>query len=167
MQPPYLYRGTLGHAIQSCPYADADERLTALCAEHYTDTASHPEADPGDIESRLRQLCSAGVPDSYIVSRVLDCQDVGLLIHDCETWRRLSWHDTYSVRDGEDVYILYVVVEEWTGEWADVWEPLDGSEEIPANADWESPEPYRQAEDILLNRLGLTRDDLTDETSCL
>ena len=55
--------GTLDHAIQSCPYADADERLTALCAEHCTDTASHPGADPVDIESRLRQLCSAGVPE--------------------------------------------------------------------------------------------------------
>ena len=40
--PPYTYRGTLARAVRTCPYADADARLTALCEEHGADTAAHP-----------------------------------------------------------------------------------------------------------------------------
>lgn len=42
--PPYTYRGTLARAVQTCPYADADARLTALCEEHGTDPGAPPRA---------------------------------------------------------------------------------------------------------------------------
>lgn len=165
--PPYEFRGTLDRAIQTCPHTDADERLAMLCEGYGIDTATLPESHIWGTESHLHRLCDAGVPDEDVIRYVLDCQSVVLLDHDCETWRRLSWNENSAMVDGKMIYGLDVTVEEWTGEWDDEWVPLDDSEELPAGADWEAPEDRLRAEDSLLSRLGLTRDDLTDETRYL
>lgn len=159
--PPHTFRGTLARAVQTCPYADADARLTALCEEHGTDTKNTPEPHARGAEARLRRLRDTGVPCGEIIGYVLDCQDAVLIEHDTATWRRLRWHENHPSRGAS---ARTVTVEEWTGDWDDEWEPLDDSEELPANADWEAPEGYRTAEDTLLSRLGLTRGDLTDST---
>lgn len=162
--PPYTYRGTLARAVQTCPYADADARLTALCEEHGTGTKNTPGPHTWGTEERLRRLRDAGVPCGEVIGYVLDCQDAVLIEHDTATWRRLRWHENHPARDDGRTCTRTVTVEEWTGDWDDEWEPLDDSEELPATVDWEAPEGYRTAEDTLLSRLGLTRDDMTDST---
>ena len=91
---------------------------------------------------------------------------------------RLAWHDTSYLPDtvretGE------VIIEGWTAglvhkasvtlevldnDDGETWIAQEGEEELPDGADWEDREPFEQAEDRLLTRLGMTRADLTDET---
>lgn len=166
------WRGRLGEAFHLDPIGMT---LQLVAAYETWDVRSHSPIndEPRSNEDLLRALSEAGASDLWVAQQLFEDSNVEVI----HPRRRLHWTTTERPQPTSSetgVYIAEdwraatvrasVTVDVWNDE-AEEWLPEDGDWEIlPASADWEAPEDYQRAEDALLSRLDLTRDDLTDET---
>ena len=147
--------GTLAEAIRS------DDRITdrlGLLCRVYDVEDTDENGDLREAQDILADLAQASVADDEIVEVLFDDPQASAVIGLRLRWKEDTRTDTFYV----DVEIVPAGGDPSNPDSWDIAGPQK-PEWLPSGCDHYSPDPYDEAEDRLLDRLGLTRDNLTHE----